>query len=147
MKTRVSDILQRKGHDVVTISPAATVFDCIATMVEHNVGSILMVEEAKIKGIFTERDYLRRIVLEGRTSKTTRVDEVMTSEVITVSPSHTVEECMAIMTTQKCRHLPVVDEGKLTGIVSIGDCVKQVSHEAQSQVDNLQAYITGKYPA
>lgn len=147
MNTRVSDILRNKGHEVVTTSPEATVFECIATMVEHNVGSIVVTEGSDVSGIFTERDYLRRIVLQGRTSKTTRVDEVMTSDVITVTPDHTVEKCMSIMTAHKCRHLPVIDDGTLTGIVSIGDCVKQVSRDAQAEAETLKAYVTGKYPA
>ncbi len=147
MKTRVSEVLRQKGRDVLTTAPATTVFECIATMVKHNVGSIVVTEDDAVKGIFTERDYLRRIVLRGRTSKTTRVEEVMTPDVITVTPDETVETCLSVMTANKCRHLPVVAEGKLAGIVSIGDCVKQISREAQAQVDDLQAYVTGKYPA
>lgn len=147
METRVSDILRHKGHAVITTSPTATVLECIATMVEHNVGSIVITDDAAVEGIFTERDYLRRIVLQGRTSKTTRVEEVMTRSVITVTPNHTVEACMSIMTAHKCRHLPVIEDEQLAGIVSIGDCVKQVSREAQAQVENLRAYVTGTYPA
>lgn len=147
MDTRVSEVLRQKGRDVLTTSPTATVFNCIAAMVDHNVGSIVVVEDGAIRGIFTERDYLRRIVLQGRTSKTTRVEEVMTSDVITVTPDDTVETCMSIMTANKCRHLPVVDDEALSGIVSIGDCVKQISREAQAQVNDLRAYVTGKYPA
>lgn len=147
MEPHVSEILRRKGRDVLTTEPTATVFDCIASMVEHNVGSIVVTEDAAISGIFTERDYLRRIVLRGRTSKTTRVEQVMTPDVICVTPDTSVEQCMQVMTTHKCRHLPVVNDEELVGIVSIGDCVKQVSREAQLQVDNLRAYITGTYPA
>jgi len=116
-------------------------------MVQHNVGSILMMDGSEVAGIFTERDYLRRVALRGRTSRTTRVEEVMTTDVIRVKPDTSIEECMQIMTAHKCRHLPVVDEGTLTGIVSIGDCVKQVSHDAQSEAHTLKAYISGKYPA
>ena len=147
MRTRVRDLLRRKGHNVVTTTPTATVRECIATMVKHNVGSILMVDGSEVAGIFTERDYLRRVALRGRTSRTTRVEEVMTTDVIRVKPDTSIEECMQIMTAHKCRHLPVVDEGTLTGIVSIGDCVKQVSHDAQSEAHTLKAYISGKYPA
>lgn len=147
MDTRVSDILRHKGHEVLTTEPTATVYECIAEMVKHNVGSIVVVDGNEVTGIFTERDYLRRIVLRGRTSKTTQVKEVMTTDVICVEPDASVENCMQIMTAQKCRHLPVLEDGTLNGIISIGDCVKQVSREAQSQVDNLKAYITGKYPA
>jgi CBS domain-containing protein len=147
METHVRDLLRRKGHDVVTTAPTATVRECIATMVQRNVGSIVVMDGIEIAGIFTERDYLRRIALRGRTSRMTRVEEVMTPDVIRVKPDTLVEQCMQIMTAHKCRHLPVVDDGKLVGIVSIGDCVKQVSHDAQSEADTLKAYITGQYPA
>lgn len=147
METRVSDILRHKGHDVVTGAPTDTVLECIATMVQHNVGSMLIMDDNQIAGIFTERDYLRRIALQGRTSRSTRVEEVMTKDVLYVEPDHTIDECLQIMTTHKCRHLPVVTDGQLDGIVSIGDCVKQVSRDAQSEAHTLKAYITGKYPA
>lgn len=147
MDTRVSEILRHKGHDVLTADPATSVYECIASMVDHNVGSILVMDGPDIAGIFTERDYLRRIVLRGRTSKTTTVEEVMTSDPICVTPDETVERCLAIMTQEKCRHLPVLDEqNNLTGIVSIGDCVKQLSRVAQAQVEDLRGYITGQYP-
>lgn len=147
METRVSEVLQRKGHDVVTAAPTDTVLECIATMVKENVGSIVITEGDAIDGIFTERDYLRRIVLHGRTSRTTPVEDVMTREVLYVKPDHTIEHCLQVMTAQKCRHLPVVKDGVLDGIISIGDCVKQISHNAQMEVHNLRAYITGRYPA
>jgi CBS domain-containing protein len=116
-------------------------------MVQHNVGSMLIMDDNQIAGIFTERDYLRRIALQGRTSRSTRVEEVMTKDVLYVEPDYTIDECLQIMTTHKCRHLPVVTDGQLDGIVSIGDCVKQVSRDAQSEAHTLKAYITGKYPA
>lgn len=148
MDTHVKDILRNKGHDVLTATPDMTVFECIAAMVSNNVGSILVMKGDDIAGIFTERDYLRQIALRGRSSKTTDVEEIMTKDVICVSPEETVERCLAIMTQQKCRHLPVLDdEGKLTGIVSIGDCVKQLSRVAQAQVEDLRGYIEGRYPA
>jgi CBS domain-containing protein len=147
MDTRVRDILRRKGTNVLTIEPSATVYDSIARMVDHNVGSILVMEDDTIDGIFTERDYLRRIVLQGRTSKTTRVEEVMTSDVVWVDPSYTVDECMALMTEKKCRHLPVLDDGELVGLISIGDCAKQASRSAQARAKELENYISGTYPA
>lgn len=147
MDTRVKEILWHKGHDVLTANPEMSVYECIASMVDHNVGSILVTDGSEITGIFTERDYLRQIVLQGRTSKTTTVEEVMTTDPICVTPDETVERCLAIMTQEKCRHLPVVDEDRaLTGIVSIGDCVKQLSRVAQAQVEDLRGYITGQYP-
>lgn len=147
MEITVEEILRRKGTEVLTTDPDSTVFDAIARMVDHNVGSILVTDDGEVEGIFTERDYLRRIVLEGRTSKTTRVEEVMTTDVVWVDPSYTADECMALMTENKCRHLPVLSDSTLSGIISIGDCVKQVSRTARSRVEELQKYISGRYPA
>ncbi|HKL89164.1 MAG TPA: CBS domain-containing protein [Salinibacter sp.] len=147
MEITVEEILRRKGTEVLTTDPDSTVFDAIARMVDHNVGSILVTDDGEVEGIFTERDYLRRIVLEGRTSKTTRVEEVMTTDVVWVDPSYTADECMALMTENKCRHLPVLSDNALSGIISIGDCVKQVSRTARSRVEELQKYISGRYPA
>ena len=147
MEITVEEILRQKGTEVLTTDPNSTVFDSIARMVDHNVGSILVTNDGEIEGIFTERDYLRRIVLEGRTSKTTRVEEVMTTDVVWVDPNYTADECMALMTEHKCRHLPVLSDNALTGIISIGDCVKQVSRTARSRVEELQKYISGRYPA
>lgn len=146
MPERVSDLLRRKGTDIVSTGPESTVYEAIETMVKHNVGSILVLDGEDIAGIFTERDYLREIVLQGRTSKTTRVEEVMTSDILTVSPEETIEKCMAIMTEHKCRHLPVVYDGALVGIISIGDCVKHLSRKARDEVKDLRAYISGRYP-
>ena len=147
MTKRVADILRHKGGRVVTTSPTTTVYDAIATMVEHNVGSILITDGDTVAGIFTERDYLRRIILEGRTSKTTRIDEVMTKDVIRAAPQATLKECMGAMTQRRCRHLPVVDDGTLVGIISLGDCVKEMLTAAEARVQNLTEYITGQYPA
>ena len=125
MQTPISSILSRKGDDIVTTTSGTTVYDTIARMVDHNVGAILVTDgDGTLQGIFTERDYLRRIVLQGRTSKTTNVEEVMTRDVICATPNHTVDDCMAMMTEKKCRHLPVLRDGHLAGIVSLGDCVK-----------------------
>jgi CBS domain-containing protein len=159
MTARVKDLLAHKGRDVITIRPDATVYEAIEKMVDANVGSIVVVHPSdstndaplRLAGIFTERDYLRRIALEGRTSRTTRLDEVMTGDVFVVSPLSSVTECMSLMTEAKCRHLPVVDDGRLVGIVSIGDCVREVSRAAQAEVAHLQSYIQsfvmGRYPA
>lgn len=142
----VSSLLGQKGREVITTTPEATVLEAIETMVDHNVGSILAMKADRIAGIFTERDYLRRIVLQGRTSDTTQVKEVMTTDVVTVPPRCTVGECMELMTAHKCRHLPVVNEdGTLRGLVSIGDCVKYVSERAKNEVESLKSYIAGGY--
>ena len=142
----VAEILERKGGAVLTIDREATVFDAIQRMVEKNVGSVIVTEGDTISGILTERDYLRRIVLEGRTSKTTRVHEVMSPRLICVDPSRSLDECMAIMTQQRIRHLPVMDGGALIGIVSIGDVVKHLSSEQEIHIRYLTDYIAGKYP-
>jgi CBS domain-containing protein len=143
---KISDILAKKGSQVYSISQAETVFEAVKRMVEHNAGCLLVTEGEKIHGIITERDYLRGIVLAGRTSKTTQVQEIMTSRIVVVHPETSVEEAMAIMTDRRFRHLPVVDSGKLVGIVSIGDLVKQISQDRKFEIQYLTDYITGKYP-
>ena len=144
--SKVAEVLARKGGDVYTIEQTATVFEAIERMVERNLGSLVIMDGDSICGIFTERDYLRRIVVRGRTSKTTKVQEVLTSQLICVSPSEPVEACMAIMTQRRIRHLPVMDGGRLVGIVSIGDLVRHVSKEREIEVRYLTDYITGNYP-
>lgn len=142
----VAHVLAAKGSHVHTIRPTDTVFDAVKKMVENNSGSLLVTEGEAIHGIITERDYLRNIVLAGRTSKTTQVREIMTSQIIVVEPDTSVEEAMAIMTDRRIRHLPVVEKGKLGGIVSIGDLVKQISKDRTFEVQYLTDYITGRYP-
>ncbi len=146
LQIKVRELLEDKGHDVVTIEPDATVFEAIARMVDYNVGSIVVTGDEGVTGIFTERDYLRKIALKGRKSSETQITTVMTTEVIHVDPDYTIEECLAIMTQNKCRHLPVIREGELDGIVSIGDCVKRLSQDALERVSHLEEYITGEYP-
>ena len=143
----VFDILRRKGSRVVTTGPEVSVFEAIERMVENNVGSIVVVEGTDIVGIFTERDYLRRIVLEGRTSRETALREIMTKDVVYIEPTETIKQCLAVMTEKKIRHLPVMDESELAGVVSIGDCVKELSRGAEVNVRYLTDYITGRYPA
>ena len=146
MQTPVSSILSRKGDWVITIAPSATVFDTISRMVEHNVGAICVTERGALQGIFTERDYLRRIILQGRASKTTRVEEVMTKDVVCATPDHTADDCMAMMTEKKCRHLPVLRDGQLAGLISIGDCVKVMLEATEDHARSLENFITGRYP-
>jgi len=146
MDKPVSTILRDKGDWVITIHPDATVLDTISRMVEHNVGAILVAHAGKLQGIFTERDYLRRIVLQGRTSKDTEVQEVMTREVICATPDHTIRECMTLMTEKKCRHMPVLREDQLAGIISMGDCVKCLLADTEHQVERLREFIQGGYP-
>jgi len=143
---QIAEILARQKNQVQTIEPGTTVFDAVRKMVEHNIGSILVADGDDIRGIFTERDYLRRIVLENRTSKTTRVDEVMTPKLVCVDPDRSVEDCLAIITQERIRHLPVMEQGRLVGIVSIGDLVKFLSKERAIEIRYLTDYISGKYP-
>ena len=146
MPTPVAAVLKQKGDWVVTVAPDATVFDTIGRMVEQNVGAVLVTERGEVRGIFTERDYLRRIALQGRTSRETRVSEVMTSDLVTVEPDTEVDECLATMTRRKIRHLPVLRDGRLAGIVSIGDCVRVRLDEATEHAAGLQRFVSGEYP-
>jgi CBS domain-containing protein len=140
----VAKILSEKGGDVISIKGDATVFDAIKKMVEANVGAILVTggDPDKIEGIFTERDYLRRIAVEGRTSRETLVRDVMTAPVIVVGPETTVEEAMALMTDRRIRHAPVVDDDRLLGMVSIGDLVRLQSQEQSFKIRYLTEYIS-----
>ena len=144
---KVADVLREKGSAVQSVDASATVFDAIRRMVGSNVGSLLVTDSGSICGIVTERDYLRRVALEGRTSKTTPVRDIMSSPVLGVHPDADVEDAMALMTGRRVRHLPVFERGSLLGIVSIGDLVKHVSRERQFEIQKLTEYIAGKYPA
>jgi len=140
---RVSEILRKKGGDVLKIEASATVFEAIKKIVELNVGSILVTEGDQVVGIMTERDYLRKIAIFGRTSHDTLVGEIMSSPLIYVTPETTVEESMAIMTDRRIRHLPVVEDDDVVGIISIGDVVKFQSNEQSFQIKYLTDYISG----
>jgi CBS domain-containing protein len=140
---RVSEILRGKGGEVLKIDAAATVFDALTKIVEKNVGSILVTEDDKVVGIMTERDYLRKVAIHGRTSHDTRVSEIMSAPLVYVTPETTIEESMAIMTDRRIRHLPVVENDEVIGIVSIGDVVKFQSKEQSFQIQYLTEYISG----
>ncbi len=144
---RIGEVLREKGSTVHSIEAAATVFDAVKRMVEFGVGALLVTDEGRICGMITERDYLRRIAVEGRTSRGTLVREIMSSPVICIESGADVAECMALMTHKRIRHLPVVDHDRLVGLVSIGDHVRAVSKEHSFHVQVLTDYITGKYPA
>ena len=141
--SRVSEILRGKGTDVLKIDASATVFDAIKKIVDKNVGSILVTEGDEVVGIMTERDYLRKIIVLGRTSHETLVNEIMTSPLVYVTPETTIEESMAIMTDRRIRHLPVVENEDVVGIISIGDLVKFQSREQSFQIQYLTEYISG----
>jgi CBS domain-containing protein len=141
--SHVSDILDAKGDEVLDIEGSATVYDAIERMVAANVGSLLVTEDGQLRGIITERDYLRRVALEGRTEKDTLVRDIMSGPLVYVSPDTTIEECMAVMTERRIRHLPVLgEEREVVGVVSIGDLVKFQSREQSAQIRFLTDYIS-----
>jgi CBS domain-containing protein len=142
----IGDILDEKGRTVYSISPDDTVYDAIALMADKNIGALLVLEDGRMAGIITERDYRNKVILQGRSSKTTPVRDIMTDNVHYVTSGQTVKECMALMTKNKFRHCPVVDDGRITGIVSIGDMVNAVIREQKIEIDYLKDYITGAYP-
>lgn len=139
---KVKQILQGKGHDVWSIDPEASVYDAIEIMAEKEVGALAVVEAGKLVGVVTERDYARKVALQGRSSKGTRIKDIMTSRVAYARPDQSVEECMAVMTEKRIRHLPVMEGDKLLGIISIGDLVKAIIEEQQHVIEQLEQYIS-----
>lgn len=144
MDQPLSKILEEKGGNVLQIDGDATVYEAIETMVEANVGSLLVAEQGEIVGIVTERDYLRRVALEGRMEKDTAVRDIMTSPLIVATPDTPIGECMALMTDRRIRHMPVVQEGTVVGVVSIGDLVKYTSKQQAFEIKYLTDYITSR---
>lgn len=142
MKT-LKQLLDDKGRDVWTISPDMSVYDAVKLMAEKEIGALLVVEGEKPVGMVTERDYARKVTLRGKTSQEALVSEIMTTHVLCARPEQSVEECMAIMTEKRVRHLPVIENGKLIGMVSIGDLVKAIIDEQQFIIQQLEHYITG----
>jgi CBS domain-containing protein len=142
----VSSILKSKPDNAVhCVGPGETVFDVVQKMAQHNIGALLVTENDQVVGIVTERDYARKVVLLSRASKSTLVRDIMTSKVIGVRPEQTCEECMRLMTENRLRHLPVMNDGKLVGLVSIGDLVKDIISEQKFVIDQLEHYITGQH--
>jgi CBS domain-containing protein len=147
MHETIGSILRHKGREVWSISPDATVYDAIALMARKSVGAVLVIGGSALAGIVTERDYARKVILQGRSSKETHVNEIMTNDLVTISPDNTVDDCMRLMTDHRIRHLPVLDGGKLVGIVSIGDLVKAKIADQAHTIDQLHSYIGSNYPA
>jgi CBS domain-containing protein len=138
----VRQVLLRKGGAVYAISPQATVLEALETMAQHDIGALLVMEGEELVGIFSERDYARKLVLLGRFSKDTRVEEVMTKEVITVRPETDLAEAMRLMTERRVRHLPVVEGGKVVGVISIGDAVKAIITQQEMLIEELSRYVS-----
>ena len=139
----VQHLLEAKGDEVITIAQEASVFDAIKLMADRAVGSLLILDGQKLKGIVTERDYARKVILRGRSSETTEVGEIMSTDVVTATIGQTVKECMTLMTEKRIRHLPVVSEGEVVGLISIGDLVQAIISDQQEEIEQLESYISG----
>jgi CBS domain-containing protein len=138
---RVKDILHSKGDDVFSITPDTSVYDAIHVLAEKEIGALLVMEGARLVGIFSERDYARQIILKGRASESTQVREIMTSKVLHATPDNDSGECMTMMTDNRIRHLPIIDDDKVVGVVSIGDLVRSIIAEQESTIVDLKKYI------
>lgn len=143
----VERILRQKGSEVYSISPDATVYEALEMLEEKNIGALLVMAGDQLVGLLSERDYVRKVKLKGHSSTDLKVEEIMSSPVVTVSPTATVDECMRSMTNKRCRHLPIVDNGKVVGVVSIGDLVNWIMTVQDATIHQLEDYICGKYPA
>jgi len=142
----IASILKTKGREIWSVAPGATVYDAIALMAEKRVGAVLVIAGGTMVGIVSERDYARKVILQGRSSKETQVQQIMTRSLVTVTSDDTVDECMRVMTQYRIRHLPVLDNGELAGIVSIGDLVNAVISDQAHTIRQLHTYIGSNYP-
>lgn len=141
---KVKDMLRAKGHDVWSISRDASVYQALEVMDEKNIGAVLVMDGGSLVGILSERDYARKVELQGRSGQDTVVDEIMTRRVVYVYPEQTAEECMALMTDKRVRHLPVIENDEVIGVISIGDVVKAIISEQEFLIEQLEHYITGR---
>ena len=139
---KVSEILQKKGNSIIAVTPGTTVLDALKIMSEKNIGALPVIENEKLVGIFSERDYARKIILKGKSSADTSVSEVMTEKPFIIDPANTTDDCMQIMSDKHIRHLPVVENGKLVGMISIGDVVKAIIQAQKETIDHLKNYIS-----
>ena len=143
METTVRQLINRKGNAVWHTQPDVTVFEALSLMAEKGIGALLVLEEHNLVGIFSERDYARKVILMGRSSRSTAVREIMTKKVLVVHPSQTMDDCMALMTDKHIRHLPVMEDDSVIGIISIGDVVKEIISDQEFVIGQLENYITG----
>ncbi len=140
---KVMDVLKSKDNNIWSVSPQETAYKALEIMADKNIGALLVIDEGQIVGVFSERDYARKVILKGKSSKETNVGELMSSPVIYISPEKSIEECMALMTTTRHRHMPVIENGKLIGLVSIGDVVNAIITTQKITIQDLNNYITG----
>ena len=143
MNTTVRQLIQRKGNDVWTVKPDQTVFDALSLMAEKKIGALLVFDDDQLVGIFSERDYARKVILKGKSSRDTAVGEIMTENVVCIRPVQSMSDCMALMTDKRIRHLPILDDNQIIGVISIGDVVKEIISEQEFVIGQLENYITG----
>lgn len=146
MDSPIEVIIKKKGNEVYWIASSATIFEALTLMAEKRIGALVVMNGDELVGIFSERDYARKVILAGRTSRDMKVHEIMSSEVVTVEPHTTVSECMKHMSKRRCRHLPVVEEGKVVALVSVGDLVNWIISAQDHAIHDLEDYISGEYP-
>ena len=139
----IKHLLDRKGRDIISIKPEDSVLDAIRLMAEKGIGSLVVMEDHELLGIMSERDYARKVIIKGRSSESTAVSEIMTANVFTTSSSETVNDCMSVMTEKKIRHLPVVEDNAVIGMISIGDLVEAIISDQQEEIEQLEHYISG----
>lgn len=138
---KIRNLLEKKGHQVYSVSPDTTVLAALQLMMEKNISSVLVMENEMLKGIFTERDYARKLVLQGKASKDTPISEIMTANLFTISLNESIDHCMEMMSNHKIRHLPVIDNHRVTGMVSIGDIVRFIIDDQKRTIQQLESYI------